>query len=125
MRDDLARAVEFVHAARKLAERNQMAADIADLIFVRLANVENVDIVAAIEPRFQLARSDFRNGRRRRRSLLAANAAEFRVVDQLGDGWMVAANRAFGILAQLQLAELHAERVEQQQAGRSAARPCR
>ena len=63
VRHDFARAVEFADAPRKLAERNQMAAEIADLIFVRLAHVENVEIVAAIEPRFQLARSDFGNVR--------------------------------------------------------------
>ena len=71
---------------REFAERNQVAAEIADLIFVRFANVEDVEIVAAIETRFQFARSDFGNGSLRRGSFFAANAAEFGVVDQLGDG---------------------------------------
>ena len=37
--------------------------------------------------------------------LLMRDAAELLVVDQLGDRRMIAADRAFGILAQLQLAE--------------------
>jgi hypothetical protein len=57
-----------------------VAADIAYLILVRLAHVENVDIVAAVEPGFQLAGGDLWN-RRRGRSFLAAKAAELRVVD--------------------------------------------
>ena len=65
VRDDLARAVELVHAPRQFAERNQVPVDIADLIFVRLAHVQNVDIVAAIEPRLQLRRRNFRNIRSR------------------------------------------------------------
>ena len=56
MRHDFARAIELVHPPREFAERDQMPVDVADLIFVRLAHIENVDIVAAIEPRFQLAR---------------------------------------------------------------------
>ena len=44
------------------------------------------------------------------------DAAELVVVDQLGDGRMRAADRAVGILAQLQRAEVHAQRVDQQQA---------
>ena len=58
-------------------------------------------------------------------SLLAAHTAEFFVVDQFIDGAMLAADRAIGILAQPQFAEAHAQRIEQQQAGRRAARPCR
>ena len=116
MRHDFARAVEFIHAARKVAERNQVAAEIANLILVRLAHVEDEEIVAAIEPRLQLSRSNLRHGGLRRRGFFAANAAELRIVDQFGDGGMIAANRAFRILAQLQLAETHRQRVEQKQA---------
>ena len=55
MRYDFARSVEFVHAARKFAERDQFPVEIADLIFVRFAHVENEKIVAFVEPRFQFA----------------------------------------------------------------------
>src|SRR6185437_2619790 len=43
------------------------------------------------------------------------NSAELLVVDQLGHGGMRAADRAIGVLAELKLAEAHAERVNQQQ----------
>ena len=45
-----------------------------------------------------------------------ANAAELLVVDELGDGGIFTADRALGILAQLEFAEAHVERVDQQQA---------
>ena len=54
--------------------------------------------------------------RRHGRWLLLRHAAELLVVDQLGDGRMVAAHRAFRIAAQLQLAEAHGQRVVQHQA---------
>jgi hypothetical protein len=46
---DFAGAIEFVDAARQIAERKQITIDIADLIFVRLANVEDEEIIAPIE----------------------------------------------------------------------------
>ena len=44
------------------------------------------------------------------------HAAELFVVDQLADRRMRAAHRAVGVLAQLQLAEAHAQRVVNQEA---------
>ena len=44
-----------------------------------------------------------------------ADAAELLVVDQLGHGRMRAADRAVGVLAQLQLAEAHPQRVVDQE----------
>ena len=78
---DFTRAIEFTGALREIAERNQVAAKIADLIFVRLADVKDEEIVAAIQSRFQFARRDFGNRKLRRGSFFAANATEFRVVD--------------------------------------------
>ena len=47
---------------------------------------------------------------------MLGHTAELFVVDELGDGRMVAADRAFGIAPQLQFAELHSQRVVQHQA---------
>src|SRR3984885_13417917 len=44
------------------------------------------------------------------------DAAELVVVDQFGDGWVGAADRAVRILAQLQGTETHAQRIDQKQA---------
>src|SRR5208282_1438628 len=115
MRDNFARAVELIHAARKVSERNQVPAEIANLILVRLANVEDEEVVSAIEPRLQVSRSNLGHGGLRRGSFFAADAAEFRVVDQFGHGGMVPANGTFGILAQFELTETHCERVEEKQ----------
>ncbi len=46
---------------------------------------------------------------------LGHDAAEMLVIDEGGDGGMLAANRALGILAQFELAEAHIERIHQQQ----------
>src|SRR5438270_9017714 len=42
MGDDLFAGIELVHAIRQFAQRNQVAADVADVILVRLANIEHV-----------------------------------------------------------------------------------
>src|ERR1700722_17853254 len=115
MRHDLSRRVEFMDAARQFPERNQLSVEIADLVFVRLAHIENEEIVAFIEPRLQFLWRDLWNRQIRRRGFFPAHAAEFVVVDQLMDGAMLAAHRAIRILAQLQFAELHSQRIEQQQ----------
>ena len=60
MGDDLFAGIEFVHPIRQFAERNQMSADVADVILVRLANIENVNVVAAIEPLLQVLPLQFR-----------------------------------------------------------------
>src|ERR1700729_4579329 len=44
MHDDLAARVELIHALRQIVQRNQISADIADLIFMWLAHVEHEQI---------------------------------------------------------------------------------
>src|SRR5258708_663591 len=92
-----------------------MPLEIADLVFVRLAHIENEEIISAIEAGLQFARRNFRDLHRWPGSFFAAHAAEFVVVDQLGDRRMRAAHRAVWIFAQLEFAELHAESVKQEQ----------
>jgi hypothetical protein len=38
--NDLATGIEFLHALRQLGQRNQLSADVGDLVFVFLADVE-------------------------------------------------------------------------------------
>ena len=61
----------------------------------------------------------------RRRLIRGRHAAELMVIDQLGNRRMLAANRALRILAQLEFAELHPQRVVEQQPSRPANRRCR
>src|SRR5580698_955857 len=112
MRHNLSRAVEFAGAFGEITERNQMAAKIANLIFVRFAHVEEVQIVAAVETGLQFARRDLRHRSLRGRRFFSTHAAEFRIVDQLGEGRMRAAHRAVQILAQFQFPETHGQRIE-------------
>src|SRR5262249_13356282 len=105
-----------MYAARYFTERNQVAFQITNLVFMRLAHVENEKVVAAIESRFQFTRSDFGDLHIGCGSFFAAYAAEFIVVDELCDGAMRATHWAVGILAQLEFAEFHSQRVKQKQA---------
>ena len=103
---------------RDLAQRNQhRAGNAVDLVFVRLADVDDDERVAAIETLLQLDRRDLgrargrRAGRRRCRLDRRTQTAELLVVDERGHGRVGAADRAIRILPELQLAEFHAERV--------------
>src|SRR5256884_3175021 len=93
-----------------------MPLQIADLIFMRLAHIENEQIVSAIEAGLEFARSNFRHLHGRTRSFFPAHTAELVIVDQLVDRAVRSAHRTIRILAELELAELHAESVKQKQA---------
>src|SRR5438128_11860219 len=98
MGDDFLGSIEFVYAPRQFSERDQVALQIADLKFVRLPNVKNEKIIATVKPGFQFSWRNFRNLQIRRGGFLSADATEFIVVNQLGDGWVLPANRAIGVL---------------------------
>src|SRR5260370_14468530 len=94
MRDDFAGRIEFVDATRQLPKREEMPFEIADLVFVGLAHVENEEIISAVEPGLEFARGDFRHLHGRAGSFFAAHAAEYVAVDQFGDVRMRAAHWA-------------------------------
>src|SRR5260370_10662212 len=99
-------------APRQLPQREQMSLEIADLVFVGLAHIENEQIISTTEPGFELARRDLRHLHGRAGGLFAAHAAKFVVIDQLGDRRMRSAHLPVWILAQLALAEFHPESVK-------------
>src|SRR5712692_7613757 len=103
-------------APRQFPEREKMSLKIANLVFVRLAHIENEQIISTIESGLEFARRDFRHLHSGPGSLFAAYAAEFEVVDQLGNRRMRAAHRAVRIFAQLEFAEFHSESIKEQQA---------
>ena len=114
MGDDGAGGIELVGALRQVAQRQQVAVEVADLVLVRLAHVEDEDVFTGVELPLQFLRLDFRH-RHRGLRLFAADAAELVVVNQFRQGRLGAAGRAVGVLAELQLAELHLQRVKDQQ----------
>src|SRR3984893_5256251 len=91
-----------------------MATDVADLVFVWLAHIENKYVVARIQPALELSILHICR-RVGHRFFLPANAAKLVVVYQLGHRGVGAAHRTVAVLAQLELAELHVERINQQQ----------
>ena len=56
MRDDFPRRIQFVNAPSQLSEGKQMSLQIANLVFVGLAHVENEQIISSIEPGFDTGR---------------------------------------------------------------------
>ncbi len=59
MRDDFHRAVELIHPLRQVAEGDQFRLrDIADLIFVWLAHIQQQELVSAVQLGFHLNRID-------------------------------------------------------------------
>src|SRR5579871_1833989 len=120
MNHDIGVLIELMQSLRHFAERNQLrGGDVADLVLVRLAHVDQHELVTAVEHGF-----DFREIGRAHvhlcllsgRRVGAGHPAELMVIDQLGDGAVVAADGAVGILPQLQFAEAHAERIIEEQA---------
>src|SRR5271166_5177850 len=91
-----------------------MSAKVAYLIFVRLTHIEDEEILSRIQTPLQFFYLNLRNSSYHR-FFLPANSAKFVVVYQLRHRGMRAANRAIGILAQLQFAKLHAQCIDQQQ----------
>jgi hypothetical protein len=53
MDDDLAAGVEFAEAFGQFVHRNQVSAEVADLVLVRLAHLEHEQVIAGIEPPLQ------------------------------------------------------------------------
>src|SRR3989454_2412632 len=111
---DLVGRAELVHPRRTLGYRHQdRLVQAGDLPFHRLANVEEADRVAPVEPLLQLRDRDL--------ELLpdlfrwTPQAAELLVVDEFLDRRIRSADRALGVLAQLELPELHPERVEDEE----------
>src|SRR4051812_14590987 len=121
MDDDLFLGVEFGVPPRYIAQRNQLRTwNTVDLVFVRLADIDNPQFVAPVEPLFQLDGGNLEIILGRSHSSWLrfgrSQAAELFVVDQVGHGWMRAAHRAVWILPELQLAESHPQRVVNQEA---------
>src|SRR5258707_7077195 len=114
--NDLVGGIEYVNAPWKFAQRDEMSIQIANLVFVGFAHIQDEEIVAAVQTLLQFARRDFGNLQIALGLLFAADTAEFVVVDQLVNGAIRAAHRAAVIFAQFQFAEFHRQRVEEHQA---------
>src|ERR1700678_145338 len=115
---DLPALIQLTYAILQVAQWNEIPADLRDFVFMRFAHIEEEVVLARVA--LLLERSyrnlldtvnQWRVSRRRR-----LYAAKLLVINQLGHGGMRAASRAIRILAQLELAEAHVQRVHQQQA---------
>src|SRR5580704_2976175 len=118
MGNDLAAGIEFVYALRQIAQRDQVPVDMADLIFMRLTHVEHEKILARIQTPLQFFDLYFGNACFHWFLLaffFTADSTKLVVVYQFCDGAVRAAGRAVGILTQFELAELHAQRIDEKQ----------
>src|SRR6266511_2463970 len=102
-------------AARQLTERDQLrAGNPVDLPLGGLADVDQLDAPPVVEQLPQLHRGQGRAGRRGLR-LVGDDTAELLVVDQLGDGRVLAADRALRVLANADVLERQLQRVVDEQ----------
>ena len=115
VRHDLVGRIEFVDPARQFPDRNEVTFQIANLVFVGFADVENEELIALIEALLQFPRGNFGHIQIHIRNFFATDAAELVVVDELMNCRVRPAHGAVGILAQLQFAKLRSQRVEQEQ----------
>src|SRR5215467_4084469 len=94
-------------AGQELALRDQhRAGDGDDLVLVGLPDVHQEDFIVSIEHGLELGGRDG-GVRRGPLSVLGDHAAELFVVDQLGNRWVLPADRALGVLAHVDRAERH------------------
>src|SRR5947209_1631594 len=93
MRNDLTAGVKFADTFGQIAQRNKIAANVTNLVFVRLTHVQHEKILARVQAAFEFFHLYLGNTRLHW-LLLPANPAEFIVVDQLGNRWMLAASGA-------------------------------
>src|ERR1700733_14032199 len=115
--DDFLRRVELAQALRQVSQRDKMTANLRNLVFEGLANVKDEQVVALVNALFEFLHAHLGNTvLYRRHFCLRDDAAELLIVDQLCHGGVRAADGAVGILAQLELAEAHVERIDQEQA---------
>src|ERR1017187_8823256 len=108
--------VELGEPLLDLAQRQQRHAfDVGDFVFVRLAHINDLDAkLRIVERLLHVLHRDF-VGIDGRVYWFGCDAAEHFVIAQFLDGWMFAADGALRVAAEFQFAELHVERVEQQQ----------
>src|SRR5213594_1134992 len=112
--DDFVGRAELVHTGRNLGHRHQdRLVQASNFPFHRLSNVEEDDRFAPIDLLLQLRDRDlellpdlFRR---------TPQAAELLVIDEFLDRRTRSADRALGVLAQLELPKLHPERVEDEE----------
>src|SRR6185369_14420510 len=108
--------VQFGEPLFQRAERKKRyTVDARDLVFVRLAHVDDFDAeLRFFERLLHFVDSHF-VGVLRGRLRLGRDAAEHLVIDELGDRRIFATDRALYVATQLELAKLHVERIEQEQ----------
>src|SRR4029077_12728712 len=106
--------IQFMHASRKIIQRDQDAVEIAYLVFMRFAHVKDDQVLFGVKTLLQFFHADFRNSGAHR-LFLSSHSTEFFVIDEFSHSGVSSANHAIRILAQLEFAELHAQRIHQQQ----------
>src|ERR1700691_1763229 len=101
LHDNLAVAIDLRKPLRNLILRNELTADIRDLIFERLANIENEQVLTSVHAPLQFPHAELGNSILHCLFLFGfgPNAAELLVVDEFRYRRMRAADWAIGILA--------------------------
>src|SRR6185369_17754391 len=116
MNDRVNLRIDLVHATHNVTQRDQLRSrNACDLKLVRLAHVDNLELLATQTSRVELGGRDLLELRVGLRSLVRRHTAKLLVIDQLLDRRVFTTNRTLRILPQFELAELHGPGVKQQQ----------
>src|SRR5690606_666988 len=99
----------------ELLHGDQLPAQVHDVVLVIPANVQNEGPIPGIQTALKLDNRDLGYALLLLAIRYRRNSAELLVVDQLRLGWMIAADRAIRILADLERAEAHLERIDHEE----------
>ena len=96
--DDLPAGVELADPLWQVIQRDQVAANVADLVLVRLTHIEHKEVIAPVKALLEFFNGDIGH-RCWRGGFLSTDPAELIVVDQFRHRRMRSADEAIGILA--------------------------
>src|SRR5438477_4996948 len=91
-----------------------MSVEVADLVFVRLADIQNEDVFLGVQAALEFFYGDFKRVGAHG-FFLSSQSTEFFVIDQFSNTGVLSANYAIGIFTQLQFTKPHAQGVHQKQ----------
>src|SRR5215217_7944909 len=106
--------IQLHQTLRQLAEGYEPDTDVGDFVLVRLAHVEHVDLFLVVQLALEILNCDLRHAVLLLGGGCLRDTAELLVVDEFGHGRILAADGAVGVLAELHLAEAHAQGVVEQ-----------
>src|SRR5215210_1950578 len=113
--DEVLVLVQLRQTLRQFAQGHELHTDVGDFVLVRLSHVEHLDVLAVVQLALEVMDRDLRYAVLLCGRVRLGDAAEFLVVDELGDTRVLAADGAVRVLAELHLPKAHAQRIVEEE----------